>query len=323
MKSSPSFTDVAAVEAWDTWFRWREDGELRDLTIQDTWTRVALALSAVEPSSCATSFARQLVDAMSSWRLLLDETVLVAAGTGTPAWADNELVAALNLAAFVLLPGTPDARMDWDHIEATAGLAVHALDNAMLLAPPSSTESGLHMRIGFVGLADALMLLGERYESDRSRRLGHDMARCLAIGCLRSSLGLANDRGARCKLSSRSTLNYKLRQISSAITEDATRSGLRHARLTAITSQRHLALLANNVTDAIDPAAPGDSPQRYAAKISRHQNAIVTAASALIGDNQPSIAAQMEMRAAMQMWIDQPILYSLLSHPSERAGAAI
>ena len=40
--SSP-FVSPVAVEAWDTWFRWRENGTLHDDTVDATWRRVASA----------------------------------------------------------------------------------------------------------------------------------------------------------------------------------------------------------------------------------------------------------------------------------------
>lgn len=330
MKGPPSFIDLAAVEAWDAWFRWRQDGgELRDISIRDTWKRVARTLSAAECETDAVAFERQLNEALESWRLLLDETLLATAGTGAPSWEDDGLVAVLNLATFVKLPGTPDASVDWSGIEATADLAVHALDNAMMLAMPVHAVPGLHMRIGVIGLADALLLLGERYDSAYGRRLGHDIAQCLAAGCLRGSLRLARERGARCDLSGHSTLGYKLRQISESLAEEAALTGLRHARLTAITSQPRLALFANNVADAIDPLSVNGNLHTidnghtsrtvaslgYALEFLRRRNATVASPFVPPRRAAESSEVQMDMRAAMQMWIDQPILYPMSSPP--------
>ena len=48
-RDSPSpFLDPVAVEAWDAWFRWREDGQLRDISVEATWERVAGALAQAE-----------------------------------------------------------------------------------------------------------------------------------------------------------------------------------------------------------------------------------------------------------------------------------
>ena len=336
MKGSPSFIDLAAVEAWDAWFRWRQaGGELRDISIADTWKRVAHTLASAESEEDAAAFERQLNEAFEGWRLLPDETVLATAGTGTASWPDDGLVAVLNLATFVKLPGTPDASVDWSGIEATADLAVHALDNAMMLAPPVHAVPGLHMRVGFIGLADALLLLGERYDSAYGRRLGHDMAQCLAVGCLRGSLRLARERGVRCELSGHSTLSYKLRQISETQAEEAALTGLRHARLTAITSQPRLALFANNVADAIDPLSVNGNLHTidnghtsravaslgYALELLRLRNASVASPFAPPRHAAESVEVQMDMRAAMQMWIDQPILYPMASPPPKKVGA--
>jgi ribonucleoside-diphosphate reductase alpha chain len=49
--ASSAFTLLSAVEIWDAAFRWREQGQLRDLTIDDTWARVAGWVTRVEPGS--------------------------------------------------------------------------------------------------------------------------------------------------------------------------------------------------------------------------------------------------------------------------------
>lgn len=335
MKGTSPFTDLAAVEAWDAWFRWRQGDQLHDISIQDTWARVAHALRDPERETSSGLFERQLIEAMNAWQLLLDESLLVAAGTDAYwSWPSEGLVAVLNLATFVHLPGTPDASIDWGRIEAVAALAVRALDNAMTTASAASSAQGSRMRVGMMGLADALALLGERYDSAYGRHLAHDMAQCLATGCLRESLRLARERGARCGLSRQSTLGYKLRQISSDMAESAAESGLRHVQLTAITSQPRLALLANNVADAVDPllarghlhTIESGSTTRtvgshgYALEIMRRQG-VASASSATPGDV-ISTEAQLDMRAAMQMWIDEPILYPMPSHRSGRTPVA-
>src|SRR4051812_42795915 len=48
-KYEPSpFSDPVAVDAWDSWFRWRDGNRLYDLSIETTWLRVARALAGVE-----------------------------------------------------------------------------------------------------------------------------------------------------------------------------------------------------------------------------------------------------------------------------------
>nr|WP_233171750.1 hypothetical protein [Dyella sp. ASV21] len=323
MNSSPAFIDLAAVEAWDAWFRWRHHNDLRDRSIQDTWARVARALARSAWPEPVGQFEQRLVDAQGTWRLLFDERLLRTAGTDAPAWPDRDLVASINLAALVTDPGTEDASFDLPGLEATAELAVLALDNAALLATQRPAPAGASLRIGMIGLADALLLLGLRYESANGRKAAHRAARHLAMGCLRGSLRLAHERGAQWDLTQLPAQAYKLREISPEMATEAARVGLRHTRLTAITSQRQLALLANNVADAVDPlsstgrlktmadgarAHAADS-LGYAMEVLRRQGVVPRQLAALTLGAAATVDAQMDLRAAMQMWIDEPILY--------------
>ena len=132
------FINPLAVEVWDTWFRWREFGQLRDLTIDATWDRVATALMGVESGIDRGPFKRRLMDAFASWQLLLDERVLETAGTPTLSWRNDDLVAVLNVARFVRAPCTQHASFDLVTFEDVATLAVRALDNAALVHPTAA-----------------------------------------------------------------------------------------------------------------------------------------------------------------------------------------
>ena len=152
MQGTQRFIDIGAVEAWDAWFRWRQDGELRDVSIEQTWSRVAGALACPERPGQAGPFQRQLVDALLGWKLLPDERIAASAGTAAPAWPDDGLVAVLNAANFVRRRFDADADFDHAAFAATAALAVRMLDNAALLAGRRAVRAGSHARIGLVGL---------------------------------------------------------------------------------------------------------------------------------------------------------------------------
>src|SRR6476646_6288099 len=109
------FSDPVAVDAWDTWFRWRDGSRLYDLSIETTWLRVARALAAVE-NSAATRWAQRFVDAQAGWQLLFDEKILPTAGTGRPEWPQAP-VAVLNAARFVSAPFAREAQFDFAAFE--------------------------------------------------------------------------------------------------------------------------------------------------------------------------------------------------------------
>ncbi len=311
------FIELAAVEAWDAWFRWREQADLRDVSIEDTWRRVSAALASVEPADEITPWQRRFMGALASWRLLPDERLLADAGTSRGVYRGHVLHAALNAASFV-----PAERsgLDLAAVADCAALAVRMLDNAALLADAVVPR----LRIGIVGIADALALLDLAYDSDAGRAQAASMARALAEGCLRGSATLAMTRGAGylgltpTDAKAMSPAGAQLHPV---------RRRLRHTQLTAITSQPRLALLANDVADAADPlrqtpcmhviaAADGQRSLRssgYALNVlGAHGNGTGRHPDTL---TDLSWAAQMAMRAALQPWIDEPIAYPLLATP--------
>ncbi|HET7556503.1 MAG TPA: ribonucleotide reductase N-terminal alpha domain-containing protein [Rhodanobacteraceae bacterium] len=309
------FIEPSAVEAWDAWFRWRDQDGLHDLSIEDTWWRVADALASVEVIGEAAAWRSRFLDAMATWRLLPDERLLASAGTGRQEWREGSLHAVLNLAAFVPADN-PRTWIDTAAIADYAELAVRVLDNAALLAsmaPPS-------LRIGMTGVADALALLGLAYDSEQGRAQAAEWAAALAEGCLRGNVKLSAARGAPTGHPQDALARAWVRDMPIELLRDAERHGLRHPQLTTISSQRRLALLANDVADALDPLTewrgPGSStsgaaatrPVGYARHILRARGSDPGVAESA----GMSLNAQLTMRAAVQPWMDEPIAYPVL-----------
>jgi ribonucleoside-diphosphate reductase alpha chain len=195
MRSDSPFITPLAVEAWDTWFRWRDCGQPRDLTIDATWERVATSLTVESTGTARDDFRRRLLHAFGGWRLLLDERVLTTAGTSRGVWPDDGLAATLNVARFVKAPYTPRAEFDRSAFEETADLAVRALDDATLVVRAPTPTVPAHLRIGMIGVADALVLLGIAYDSPAALAQMATFAQALAHGCLHGSLAMAHERG--------------------------------------------------------------------------------------------------------------------------------
>jgi len=84
------------------------------------------------------------------------------------------LLGSINLPAFILDPFEPTARLDLEAMAKTAKLAVRMMDNVVDISrfplPPQAEEARTKRRIGLgvTGLADALILCGQRYGSARS-----------------------------------------------------------------------------------------------------------------------------------------------------------
>ena len=292
MAPTTRFTDRAAVDAWDSWFRWRNGDGLRDRTIDATWWRVADALASAEGAR-DRRWAYRFVEAFSHWQLLPDERLLRTAGTGPALRPFEAPRATLNVAGFVTAPLTRQARFDAERFAGVAGLAVRLLDDALVaMHGAAPTFSGL--RVGLIGLADALRLLGIPYDDPRAAEQASEVGAALATGTLRGTVELAAERGPIDARPAHLVALWRDRGAPDALVEAAMRVGVRHTRLTAIGLQPHLALLANNASDALDP--PPRSVHKPAATVSTSQiDAMVT--------------AQLAIRAAIQPWIDAPIEY--------------
>lgn len=323
MYRTTEFIDLAAVEAWDTWFRWRERNQLKDVSIQDTWARVAAALGG--HGAPKRDLEQRVQDAMEAWKLLPDARIIATAGTTCEVWPDNKLTAVLNIARFVRDPGTSSSRMDLAEIERVAHLAVEALDNALQMAPWRSNQTGTHLHIGLIGLADAFALMDIPYCSEQARSTARDISERLAVGCLSANLRLARDRQPRFRISREDPIAQRLREISPMLAKEAQLHGLRHMSLTAITSQSSLAQLANNVADAVNPlrvaqcAAGLSTPdgmkqsaaRGYALEWSHKRGASLEHMQTMVGNARATTQAQLALRDAMQAWIDAPIDYPL------------
>jgi ribonucleoside-diphosphate reductase alpha chain len=320
LRLSSPFIELAAVESWDAWFRWREQGDLRDLSIEDTWRRVAGPLASVEARGDIAQWQSRFMRAFTSWQLLPDEQVLANAGTGRPLLRGDTLHAVLNAAGFVTVETAAASAPDLAGLSDCATLAVRVLDNAALLAGVARP----HLRIGIIGVADALALADVGYDSDSGRAQAASMAEALATGCLRGSMLLAIERGPRGDGDARAAIERaELRGMPAELLRDAAGHGLRYTQLTAITSRPRLALLANDVANAADPLrgenhanviAVGDE-QRLVRSSGFALSMLRTRSTAsAAGHDMPanlSREAQIAMRAALQPWIDEPIVYPL------------
>jgi ribonucleoside-diphosphate reductase alpha chain len=290
----------------------------------------------MEPAQSAPGYEATLMAAFDSWGLLLDERIIATAGTNAAAWPNNDLVAVVNAPIFVRERLSRIARFDLAAFSSTAELAVKALDGAALLGSGAPLPAS-RQRIGIVGLADALALLGLRYDSDAGREQAGRIGRALAEGCFRGAIRSAQEHGA-CIEPSNGLLDAAVRRgLPAELLNAAQRRGLRHERLTAITSQPRLALFANNVADALDPLVGEASLHRIATseqtrcvRSSGYALALRRMQSGNAAGFHPSVettanltaSAQLAMRQAIQPWIDEPIAYPLAVVPATGASSS-
>jgi ribonucleoside-diphosphate reductase alpha chain len=80
MPITDPFTADISRHVWDTKYRWREGDAVRDVTIDDTWQRIARALAEVESGS-ATTWEKRFYDLLTDFKFLPGGRIQAGAGT--------------------------------------------------------------------------------------------------------------------------------------------------------------------------------------------------------------------------------------------------
>lgn len=277
------FIDPVSVEAWDAWFRWRDAAGLHDLTVEDTWQRVAEAVAIAEPREPGR-WRQRFATSMGALRLLPDERILADAGHAPPSPA--ALYAAVNLAAFVRSPFSMTAEFDAAGCMASAALAVRLLEDAADLAEAGPAT---RLRVGFVGLADAIAMLCREFGGSAGQDSAAAMLAALHAGCTGATARLQTERG-RCR-------RFQL----------------------VVEPHPRLCVLANNVADGVDPLTGGEHvlelafPEALALRRSsgfaltrrRYVPAHACAEPGSVFDS-PTAGSQLALRAALLPWLESP-----------------
>ncbi len=170
------------------------------------------------------------------------------------------LLGSINLARLVHDPFGPDAGLDTDELDRLAATAVRMMDNVIDVSGfplDAQREEALAKRrigLGVTGLADALLMTGERYGSTEAARVTEDWMRRIAHSSYLASAELAAEKGPfplfdrDAFLAGRTmlTMNEEVREAVAA-------NGIRNALLTSIAPTGTISLYAGNVSSGIEP----------------------------------------------------------------------
>ena len=110
----------------------------------------------------------------------------------------------INLAKFVLNPFTDKARIDWDSLEKAVRIAVRFLDNVLDYnrdkhpIPEQGEHSMLGRRVGLgvTGLADMLVMLGVKYDSEEALKLVDELFEKIKVWAYDESSNIAAEKGS-------------------------------------------------------------------------------------------------------------------------------
>jgi len=166
----------------------------------------------------------------------------------------------INLVQFVREAFTGSARIDGRALEDTVSTAIRILDNVIELSRyplPDQAEQAHGSRrvgLGITGLGDALIMLGLHYDSDAARSFAAEVMQQIRNTAYRASIALAQERGPFPFFEAESYLESGFaRRLPPDIRDAIAEQGIRNSHLLAIAPTGTISLLANNVSNGLEP----------------------------------------------------------------------
>jgi ribonucleoside-diphosphate reductase alpha chain len=236
----------------------------------------------------------------------------------------------LNLTRFVLSPFTPEARIDFEQLSETAAIAVRMLDNVIDASQFPLPQQADHARgsrrvgLGITGLADALVMLGLRYGSERSLQVAAEVMRVICHAAYRASISLAQEKTSFRYFEPDQYLQAPfIRSLPEDVQSAIARRGIRNSHLIAIAPTGTISLLAGNVSSGLEPIFAGcygrkvlgedGTPRKfvltdYALNLWRGlTGAAIGTPDAFVTAAELPVRAHLDMQAALQPFVDNSI----------------
>ncbi len=170
------------------------------------------------------------------------------------------LLGSVNLASLVLDPFSDVADIDIPALSRLVKTAVRMMDNVIDVSrfplPEQENEAHSKRRIGLgvTGLADALIMVGARYGSDRAVKLTETWMKAIERAAYLASAELAQEKGAFPLYEADKYLQSEMIQRLDEDVQDAIRAhGIRNALITSIAPTGTISLFAGNVSSGLEP----------------------------------------------------------------------
>ncbi len=239
------------------------------------------------------------------------------------------LLGSINLAALIECPFTARAGLNQKRLEELAPVAVRLLDNIIDASryplPQQEKEAKAKRRIGLgvTGLADALILCGVHYGSEKGRDLAASWMAQISHAAYSASAELAREKGAFPLFDASQFLRRPFpASLPSSLQKTIRENGLRNGVLTSIAPTGTISLLAGNVSSGIEPVfdfeyrrrllSPDGSERQetihdYAARLFRETHGDAPLPEAFVTAHDLSPEQHLLMQAALQRHVDASI----------------
>ena len=170
------------------------------------------------------------------------------------------LLGSINLARLIRDPFTPAAHINESELDALVRVAVRMMDNTIDASgfPLDEQRREAHAKrrigLGLTGLADALMMLGQRYGSEQAAETAQRWAALVERSAYLASAGLAAEKGAFPLFDREPYLaGETVAGLDGEVREAIATHGIRNALLTSIAPTGTISLLVDNVSSGVEP----------------------------------------------------------------------
>ncbi len=239
------------------------------------------------------------------------------------------LLGSINMARLVSDPFGEGAALDEDALADLVAVAVRMMDNVVdtsqfpLPAQEAEAQAKRRIGLGVTGLADALLMVGQRYGSDEAAAQTEAWLKAIARAAYLASVDLAKEKGAFPLFDAEAYLRSGTMQgMDDDVRRAVGKHGIRNALLTSIAPTGTISLYAGNVSSGIEPVFAYSYTRKVLQKDgSRTEEEVVDYAVQMwkgkFGDaelpdyfvNAQTLAPadHVRMQAAAQKWVDSSI----------------
>jgi ribonucleoside-diphosphate reductase alpha chain len=239
------------------------------------------------------------------------------------------LLGSINLARLVDRPFEKGADLDERALGKLVAVAVRMMDNVVEASrfplPEQQAEAHAKRRIGLgvTGLADALLMVGQRYGSEEAARQTDRWLHAIARAAYLASVDLAKEKGPFPLFDAEPYLASGTMQAMDSDVRDAIAAhGIRNALLTSIAPTGTISLYAGNVSSGIEPVfayaytrkvlqKDGSKTEEevvdYAVQMWREKFGDTDFPDYFVNAQTLSPSDHVRMQAAAQKWVDSSI----------------
>ncbi len=166
---------------------------------------------------------------------------------------------AINLVQYVIAPFSPQAKLDWQRLDETVKIATRFLDDVIdishypLNAQRKQVQGSRRIGLGLTGLGDVFVMLGIRYGSPESIQLARTVMKRIAEITWRTSIELAQEKGKFNFYAKEYLQSAFVATLEESLQHELAKHGVRNSHHNAIAPTGTISLLANNVSNGIEP----------------------------------------------------------------------